>query len=294
MVLMGPMAILIGINVAHDAAHGAISKHNFINKLFLFLFDLLGANSYMWKMRHVSSHHVYPNILNKDADLKQNPLVRIFPHDKVRPIHRFQFLYAPFLYFLYTINWLFVRDYQDFSAKQIGSLQLKRHSKSEIIKLVLFKLIYVSYILILPLTISNLEWQQVLLAFFLMNCSASLLITLALIPSHVAEDSLFPVPDQSGLMPYSWSHHQMHTIIDFATNSWFLNFLFGGFNHHVAHHLFPRISHVHYVHVTPIIKQTAKEFGVSYNYQDSLINAYLSHFKLLKNNGVQSVNHAAK
>jgi linoleoyl-CoA desaturase len=287
MVLMGPFAILIGINVAHDAAHNSISSKPWLNKLFLHCFDLLGANSYMWKRRHVFSHHAFPNILNNDADLKQNPLVRIFPNDEVLPAHKYQFIYAPFLYMLYTINWLFFRDYQDFFQKRIGSLEMKKHRKWVFVKLIVFKLFYVSYILVLPLMFSNLSWGMVLLAFFTMNFMASLLITLALIPSHVAENSLFLLPDENGVMPNSWSHHQVLSVIDFATSNWFLNFFFGGFNHHVAHHLFPAINHTHCTAITPIIKQTAQEFGLPYNHEDSFLNAYFSHFRLLRNNGVQ-------
>ncbi|MBP9794248.1 MAG: fatty acid desaturase [Flavobacterium sp.] len=126
-----------------------------------------------------------------------------------------------------------------------------------------------------------------LLAFLGMNFTASLLITLALIPSHVAENSLFLLPDENGLMPNSWSHHQLLSVIDFATKNWFLNFLFGGFNHHVAHHLFPSINHAHCTAITPIIKQTSIDFGLPYNHEDSFVNAYVSHYRLLKNNGVQ-------
>ncbi|MDX1350447.1 MAG: fatty acid desaturase [Putridiphycobacter sp.] len=288
MAAMGPLAILIGINVAHDAAHGNISTKNWVNILFLHCFDLLGANSYMWKNRHVYSHHTYPNILDNDADLKQNPLVRIFPSSEILPAHKYQFIYAPFLYLLYTINWLFFRDFQDFTQKKIGSLTLQEHPKKQIIRLVFFKLLYFTYILIIPLVFSSLPWPYFLLAFFCMNFFASLLITLALIPSHVAENSLFLLPNKEGIMPTSWSHHQVLSVIDFATNNWFLNFFFGGFNHHIAHHLFPGINHIHSTKITPIIKKTVLEFDLPYNYEPSFINAYLSHFKLLKNNGIQT------
>lgn len=287
MILMGPLAILIGINVAHDAAHGTISSRLWVNKLFVLCFDLLGANSYIWKKRHVHSHHSYPNVLNMDADLKQNPLIRVFPNDKVLKMHKYQFIYAPFLYLLYTLNWLHFRDYSDFFKEKIGSLRFKKHELSEIMKLLVFKSFYLTYILILPLTLSAMHWWMVAIAFFLMNFAASLLMTLALIPSHVAEYSEFPLPDETGTLPLSWSHHQVSTVIDFATNNVFLNFFFGGFNHHIAHHLFPEINHVHSPEITPIIKETIEEFGLKYNYEASFINAYLSHFRLLKNNGVQ-------
>jgi len=287
MTLMGPVAIFIGINVAHDAAHGSISKKQWVNSSFLLLFDFLGANSYIWKKRHVFSHHIFPNILNADADLKQNPMVRIFPNDEIKGYHRFQFIYAPFLYLLYTINWLFFRDFQDFKKTEIGSLKLRGHEKVEYLKLIFFKIIYVSYIIILPLIFSPLSGWQLLFGFLLMNFFASITITLALIPSHVAEDSAFPLPDESGKMTTSWSHHQLQTIRDFATSNWFLNFLFGGFNHHLAHHLFPNICHVHYVQITPIIKEKAIGYGLPYHHEESFINAYFSHYKLLKKNGLQ-------
>jgi linoleoyl-CoA desaturase len=285
MICMGPLAILIGINVAHDAAHHAISSKKWINRSFLYLFDALGANSYMWRNRHVFSHHSFPNILNEDADLKQHPLVRIFPTDVLRKIHKYQFIYAPFLYLLYTINWLYFRDFQDFNAQKIGSLENQRHQTKEWIKLFLFKAIYITIIIVLPAWYSQLSLPAFILGFFCMNFAASITITLALIPSHVAEYSRFPLPDKNGLMPYSWSHHQVLTVIDFATKNPLLNLLFGGFNHHVTHHLFPSICHIHYPKLTPIIAQTCQEFGLDYRHESSFLNAYFAHYRLLKNNG---------
>lgn len=285
LLLLGPSSILVGINIAHDAAHGAISKHKVVNNLFLFLFDLLGANSYMWKKRHVYSHHIYPNIIHNDADLKQNPMVRIFPEDNYQSYHKYQHFYAPFLYLLYTINWLFFRDFQDFYKKEIGSIRIGTHHAPEFVKLFFCKGLYITYLIIIPSIYSSLSLPQILLGCVLMNFLASMLITIAIIPSHVAESSLFPLPDKNGVMPYSWSHHQVLTVIDFATESRLLNFFFGGFNHHVAHHLFPHVCHVHYPSITPIIKRTAEEFDLKYRHETSLRNAYLSHLKLLRNNG---------
>lgn len=284
MVLMGPTSILIGINVAHDAAHGVISKNRKVNSAFLSLLDLLGANSYMWKKRHVFSHHLFPNIQDHDSDLKQNPLIRIFPGDEYRWYHRFQHLYAPFLYLFYTMHWLLFRDFKDFFQTGQNKENAAAHPAHQILKLLFFKLFYLSYIILLPLYFSSLTATQIITGYLLMNFAASVVITLALIPSHVAEASNFPLPNHNGTMPHSWSHHQVHTVIDFATTNPFLNFFFGGFNHHLAHHLFPGICHIHYPPVTKIVKQTVLEFGMTYQHEDSFLNAYLSHYKLLKNN----------
>lgn len=284
-IALGPLAILLGLNIAHDAAHGAISANSKVNKIFLHTFDFLGANSYIWRNRHVFSHHSYPNILNQDADLKQTPLVRIFPTDEIRKTQRLQHIYMPFLYMLYTLNWLVVRDFQDFKKDRIGSYKNTRISTTEMIKLYSFKVFYFAYIVIIPMVYSDFEWWQILVGYLLMNAAAGFTITLALVPAHVASTSHFPLPNADGNMPHSWSRHQMLTTTDYATDSILINMIMGGFNHHIIHHLFPKICHVHYEQLTPLLKQTAKEFGVNYNYESSLLNAYASHFALLKRNG---------
>lgn len=292
-VVMGPMSIMIGINASHDAAHGSISKKSRVNSMFMFLYDILGANSYMWKKRHVLSHHAYPNILNEDADLKQNPLVRIYPSDKLLRAHKYQHYYAPVLYLIYTLNWLLFRDISDFFKRRIGSFEVSKIDNAEYWKLFIFKLLYLGYILGIPMAFSVLGPVQVVVGYLAMNFAASILITVAILPSHVSADSEFPLPDENGIMPHSWSHHQVITTIDFATSNAFLNNFFGGFNHHVTHHLFPDICHVHYNKITPIVRATAEEFGIPYKHESSLWRAYRSHYKLLKRNG-SKMQHAPK
>lgn len=284
-ILMGPIAILLGLNVAHDAAHGIISKRKWVNQAFLYTFDFLGASSAIWKKRHVESHHQFSNILNEDADLKQSPLVRIFPSDDIRKVNRYQHLYMPLIFLNYTLFWLIFRDFQDLRNRGKGSSIRLEFSKLEIVLLVLFKVFYISYILVIPFMFAEFTWVQIFIAYILMNWAAGITITLALVPAHVASTSKFPLPDENGVMPHSWSHHQLLTTTDYATDRPIINWLMGGFNHHISHHLFPRINHIHYKALTPLVKQTAQEFDLTYNYESSLFNAYISHFKLLRNNG---------
>ena len=182
MIILGPLAILMGINIAHDAAHGSISRKTWVNELFCMIFDLVGANSYIWRKRHVFSHHSYPNIQDVDADLKPNPILRIFPHDPWRPVHKYQYIYAPFLYLVYTLFWLLIRDFSDFRTSEIGSLRFDGQPKKEVLKLWFFKSIYLGYIILLPILVSSLSWYEVLLGFFIMHNGASAFISLALVP----------------------------------------------------------------------------------------------------------------
>ena len=69
-----------------------------------------------------------------------------------------------------------------------------------------------------------------------------------------------------------------------ALNTFLLRSFPGALNHQTAHHLFPGIAQIYYPQITPIIVQACKEFGVRYNYKDTMfdaLGAHISHLKML-------------
>ena len=97
---------LIGFNICHDALHGSYSKSPEINKALGILFNLIGANVYVWKMTHNRIHHTYTNIIGHDADLQVAPgMIRIHEDEPKKRIHKYQHIYAFFLYSLASISW---------------------------------------------------------------------------------------------------------------------------------------------------------------------------------------------
>ncbi|MEM6717983.1 MAG: acyl-CoA desaturase [Bacteroidota bacterium] len=283
--ILGILGIILAINVGHDAIHGVAHSNKRINSYFKMQLDFIGANSYTWKKRHQFGHHTFPNTLGKDPDITQTDIVKILPEAAHRSYHKFQHLYVPFLYSFYTINWIYIRDFTDFFAKNSF---LKKIPAKEYAKLIIFKGMYITIFILLPILLSSLTIVQVLVGHFILHAAGSYFLTIALVPSHVSEHSVFVTPNEDGKMPYSWSHHQLITTTDFATDSQLMTWIFGGFNHHVAHHLFPKVSHIHYPNITPIIKQLASKYNLPYRHESNIFQAYLSHFHLLKNNGKQT------
>src|SRR6218665_2637255 len=103
--LMGLSILLTAFNVSHDAAHGVAVKSKFWNKfLFSLSFNLQGNNAYVWGKNHNESHHLYTNIEGSDIDVLNNPLFRMTESQPLKWFHRYQFIYAPFLYLLYSFN----------------------------------------------------------------------------------------------------------------------------------------------------------------------------------------------
>ena len=67
--MLGFSEALIGLNVQHDANHGAIFKNPLWNDFFGFGADLIGGNKYLWLQQHWT-HHSYTNDIIDDPDTK--------------------------------------------------------------------------------------------------------------------------------------------------------------------------------------------------------------------------------
>ncbi len=285
--IVGILTIFVALNIAHDAAHNTFSKSKKINNFLLYTFDVLGASGYMWRLKHVHSHHPHVNIPNMDGDIKQSKLVRIFPNAPYLSFHKYQYLYMPILYLFYTLVWLLFRDFKDYFKTEISGKPNIVHPTREYLKLFLGKFIFLSRMLLLPWLLLPFSFNQILLGFLLFHFCASFTVAMALISAHIGEDSVYPGPDKNGQMNQSWIRHQIITTCDFATNNKLITHLFGGFNHHIVHHLFPNICHIHYPQLTKILKSTCEEFGMPYNVKKSLFDAMLSHLRFLKLRSLQ-------
>ena len=279
--LMGLSVLLTAFNVSHDAAHGVAVKSKFWNKLLFSLsFNLQGNNAYVWGKNHNESHHLYTNVEGSDIDVLNNPLFRMTESQELKWFHRYQFIYAPFLYLLYSINWFFFRETLMLFNYSSRTIQIEI-PKNEVVKLVIYKLLYIIYMIILPIYLLPFGWTIVLLAFLLNHFMVSLLFVGVLGVSHLSDFVEHPVPDQDNKLSMSWPKLQMCTSVDYNAGSTFFNWTLGGFNAHALHHLLPNICHVHYLEILPIFRELAKKHGLTYmemSYRKSLA----SHFRFLK------------
>ena len=279
---LGILTIFVALNIGHDAAHQTYSSNRKYNNWLLYVFDFLGASGYMWRLKHVHSHHPHVNIPDMDGDIKQSKLVRIFPNAPHLNFHKYQHIYMPILYLFYTLHWLLFRDFKDYLNTDISGKQNVSHKTKEFVKLIFGKAFYFFRMLILPYLLLPFAFKTIVLGFVIFHFAASFTVALALVSAHIGEDSVYPSPDLDGNMPSSWVRHQIDTTCDFATENKLLTHLFGGFNHHVVHHLFPNVCHVHYPRLTKILIQTCKEYHIPYKSNPSLLAAVVSHLKFLK------------
>lgn len=283
-IAMGISSMLMGINIGHDATHQALFARKGFNDLASFSFDLIGISSYSWKLKHNLVHHRFPNVTDVDFDIEASPFLRLSPADKWHPYHRYQHLYAPIIYILFSLNLVLFSDIMILVKVNREDIDGKPHPK--FIKAIVlgYKLFYLGYMLVFPIIILPFLWWQVIMGFVLMHVILSLLLSFILLPSHLFEGTEFSSGDKNGVLHEDWALHQMNTTLDFASGNSVINFIFGGFNTNVVHHLFPRICHYYYIPLTGIIKRKAAELNVTYNHK-SLVGAIYSHFRALKKLG---------
>jgi linoleoyl-CoA desaturase len=284
--MLGMTMAFIGFNICHDALHGAYSANKKVNKTLGFLFNVIGANAYMWNITHNIVHHSYTNVVHHDEDIEIAPgLVRVSSTDKWNKLHRYQHIYAFFLYTLTTLAWFFKKDYKKFFQKRIGDSHINKHPRIEYFNLFFYKFIYYGLFIIIPLMVMEASWQQFLAGFLAMNFAEGVVLGLVFQLAHVVEDTNIVEATAENNIEEAWAAHQMKTTANFATKSKLAFFLCGGLNFQVEHHLFPKICHIHYRNLSPIVAETAKEFGLPYHNNETFFTALQSHYQLLKKMG---------
>ena len=281
----GVSALLLAINVAHDAAHQALTPHRWLNNLLqTVIFTILGANAYLWQLRHVKSHHVFPNVNGCDIDIDNNWFLRLSPNQPCKGYHRYQHIYAPFIFWLVDIHTVFYQDFVYLCKKRLANMNNINHHSKEYIIFIGCKIIYLSIVFFIPVAVMDRPWWHILIGALVMTFVMSATFVTLLIGTHFAEETEFPTVDADGRLPHSWAYHALATSLDWNPRSRLANFLVGGANAHAAHHLFPTVAHVHYIPITLAIQKAAKEFAIPYH-QTSLLRMVASHFRFLKKMG---------
>jgi linoleoyl-CoA desaturase len=269
----------------HDSVHGAFSSNrkvnDFIGHFSMFFIGGFVAN---WRIQHNQLHHTYTNVKDHDEDI--NPpfnLLRLSPDYPLQKKHRYQHIYAWFLYLAMTVMWCSTKDFkQILRFKQAGFYDNRPHEyRREWIRLFAFKTGYFIFFLLLPTWFTSYSFLEILSGFILMHMAAGFILAIVFQPAHVIPEVQYPNVNAHFEIENSWARHQMITTQNFATNSRWLSWYVGGLNYQIEHHLFPDISHVHYRAISPIVQQTAKEFGLPYYHSPTFLSAIVSHGKML-------------
>lgn len=286
--VLGVFVAAVGMAVGHDALHGSVSSRPWINGLFGLTFELIGANSYIWRYTHNRNHHLYTNLDGIDLDLDLAPFLATTPGVPRRAVHRWQHVYAMVFYSFTTVHWLLVKDWRYFAMSRLGALKAVHHPLGAWAGLVAGKVFAIATHIVLPLVFAPYAWWQVLVGIAVAHLVGGLLMATVFQLAHQVAPALLPTADDTGRLPHPFLVHQLLTTTNFACENRPLSWLVGGLNFQIEHHLFPTICSVHYPALRPIVRRVAAEHGLAYHEYPSVSSALGAHLGWLRDNGRES------
>ncbi len=283
-VLLGCVISAIGFNVMHDGGHGSFSKRKWVNRLAAFSLNILGGNSFIWNSKHNIIHHSYTNVAGVDDDIDIQPWMRMSTSQKRLKMHKYQHFYFWVLYSMLYILWIFLLDYNKYFTSKVGEVPLKKMKLMDHINFWFFKLLNAFIFVALPIYMTSfMAW---LVGFLVVTTVAGLVISIVFQLAHTVEHTAFPVANiETNKLENEWAIHQVLTTANFATNNRVVSWLVGGLNFQIEHHLFPKISHVHYPALSKIIRKACADHGLVYIEYPRVHKAIASHVHFLKQMG---------
>ncbi len=280
-VVLGFILACIGFNVMHDACHGSYSSKKWVNELLGYSLNALGGNAFIWKFKHNIIHHTYTNVDGVDDDIAKSPLMRQCQSQKWVPAHRFQHIYVVLVYAISSFAWVSMMDFNKYFKRKVYTTPLQKMKLSDHFIFWFSKLLYVIFYVSIPIYfLGASNWA---IGFTFMHLSMGLTLALVFQLAHVVEDLAF---EKAGVDPLlienEWAIHQVRTTANFSPSNAFISWFVGGLNYQIEHHLFPRISHVHYPALSKIVQEKCKEHHLIYHSNDTLWSAVSSHFRMMR------------
>jgi linoleoyl-CoA desaturase len=291
---LGYLLACIGFSVMHDANHGSYSNKPLLNDALGLTANGLGASSYFWKQKHNIIHHTYTNVDGIDDDIAKSPIIRHCESQKWVPAHRIQHLYLLPVYSLSSIFWIFIMDFTKYFSRKIYTTEAWKMTLKNHIIFWATKVWYAVFYITIPILVWG--WQGWLIGYLTMNVMLGLTLSLVFQLAHVVENTEFEhIPlDQTKHIETAWAEFQLKTTSNFAMKSKVISWFVGGLNYQVEHHLFPKVSHVHYPAISEILQEKCKEFNLPYNYYTTMWGALASHFKVMRQLGHKPAHEALR
>lgn len=238
--------------IAHDTGHKQISRAKKPSELLgmLHMNVLLGV-AYGWWINHHNRHHSNPNNLDIDPDTVRRPV--IFDVDELpvkasTPFRRFIIRFQSVMFFVLLGHEAYRVRSAGVKAAALGGL------KSPKLELSLMAVHFVGYFSAVFLSMSPVKAvvfivvHQVLFGLYLGAVFA---------PNHKG------MPVYRGDVELDWLHRQVLTARN-VYSSRFTDFVYGGLNYQIEHHLFPSMPRVNLRRVRPIVKQYCATHGIPY------------------------------
>jgi len=237
--------------------------------------DVAGSNHILWQFEHQVAHHMDPNVPGKDNDCAiADPILRFHPAVGRRWWHKINH-YTTFFGITFGFWKWNASDVYYYFSQQIGSVKFHLNY-SDWVSLLCFKVVWISVRVILPWYLHG--FRTFFTGFVIFMAIGAHYLENIFIVNHIQEE-LLPKEDAH------WAERQVMATTNWCGGGYIANFISGGLNHQVEHHLFPSYSTYVYPVIAPIVEQTCKDFNLPYNNHKTFIEAWLACANYLRDLG---------
>ncbi len=260
---LGFFAVQAGL-LAHDAGHRAITKKPWLTNIlgYVFMTLITGISFSYWNDRH-NRHHVRPNHETMDPDVVEQAMAftkkQVLKRKKVaRFITKHQaILFIP-IYLLTA-----------FGLRFEGIKHLKKLEGIVLAREIFFLFLHVTVWLMLPLLFLTI--LKTLFLYAISSLTLGIYFTLVFVPNH------WGMPIITEEEKKSFLEEQLLTSRNIKSN-WVVDYLMGGLNYQIEHHLFPSISRKNLRKVKQIVQSYCEKEKLPYqeqNYFQSLKDIFI-------------------
>jgi acyl-lipid (7-3)-desaturase (Delta-4 desaturase) len=276
-ILLGFLMAMIGLCIQHDANHGAVSRRETINRLWGYTQDWIGGSSLLWKHHHVLLHHAYTNVIEHDPDITTD-ILRLHKDIRYKAHHSWQKIYIWFLFLFLPLNWHFA-EFRDLWKMNHMSHRISSFAANEQKIAIILRIAF--YIRFYTLPLYRYPSFDTLLHIGISLAVGGIYLGLNFIISHNFEG--VKNNNATTATADNWAISQVES--SSTVGGRVLGFFHGGLNYQIEHHLFPRISHVHYYKIKPIVQDWCKKNNIKYTYYNTLWENIQSCYKYLELRG---------
>lgn len=283
-VFFGFALVFIAFNTMHDACHESFSGRKKVNMFMSYTMNALGGNAFLWKIKHNILHHTYTNVEGVDDDISQHPFLRFCQLQKRFRFHKYQFIYMFFLYAIMSFTWMTFFDFRKYFSKRINTTTINKIDTKDHFVFWISKLLYAFFYVAIP--VSFVGFEAWLVGFAIMHVTIGMSLSIVFQLAHIVENTTFEgAENKPKLIDVPWAVHEVKTTSNFAPHNGVATFLLGGLNFQIEHHLFPRVSHIHYPAISKIVKEQCFVFNLPYNYYPTMFAAIKSHIRVMRKLG---------
>ncbi|KCV73234.1 hypothetical protein H696_00775 [Fonticula alba] len=270
----------VALTLSHGGMHGNLVDHGRWNELLGLCHDIIGGCSLVWTYHHHVSHHMHTN----DPDYDQDIFLAwpTFRFDYRLPqywFHRFQHLYSFVLFAFLSVS-IQYSDYVSLFTGSTGRVKFHGASSWEFTRSFLLKAANLFMLLGIPLLVSPAgSLVKVLILWSIYNGVLSFCLSWLFAVSHNIGDTK-TLSEES---VESWLEVQVRHSANWGGRLG--NFLTGGLNYQIEHHLFPGMSYAHLPDAAVIVEEECLKAGIPYVKYPTLLSICVALYKFMRDCG---------